>query len=156
MSEEKQKKDINSLKVGDYFFDDDGNKWTVISVPEYKVPEDENDMLSHHVLVIPATPNKEPYAVYALGSNARRTEKEQSDLLNKSVGGYFNSSAIRSIRDDGYNSPTLYPFVGSLDTAFNGSLAYINRYPPLMLPPMFSEQNEKSYQENGEKQEETQ
>ena len=75
--------DITCLKVGDSFFDDDGNKWTVISTPEDIAPESENDVLANHIVVIPEDLNKEPFALYALGSNISRAEAIKRASLDR-------------------------------------------------------------------------
>lgn len=88
------------LKVGDYFVDDEGNKWTVVSTPENKVPKSENDVLAHHIIVIPADLNKEPFAVYALGSNIRRAEAIKQASLDRFNTGFCCSFAYRSMLKD--------------------------------------------------------
>lgn len=87
------------LKVGDYFVDDEGNKWTVVSTvstPENKVPKSE----AHHIIVIPADLNKEPFAVYALGSNIRRAEAIKQASLDRFNTAFCCSFAYRSMLKD--------------------------------------------------------
>lgn len=91
--------DIFRLKVGDFFFDDDGKKWTVISTPEDIIPDNANNVPAHHVLVIPADLNKESYAVYALG-NIRKEEAIQQVSSDRFNTDFYGSFANRSMLKD--------------------------------------------------------